>query len=152
MASVNSFRREELHNGSPGVGPRASPQRSASADSPRTCRATGSNSKTGVDGLATAGTRCRTSSVAASACARRDENAYTMAATAVLRLIQAYDIDPRRVGYFALGTESSTDNSIGAVIVKGMVNDALRALGSPPLARLAKCPSSSMRASAASTR
>ncbi len=69
-----------------------------------------------------------------------DENAYTMAATAVLRLIQAYDIDPGRVGYFALGTESSTDNSIGAVIVKGMVNDALRALGSPPLARHCEVP------------
>ncbi len=69
-----------------------------------------------------------------------NENAYTMAATAVLRLIQAYDIDPGRVGYFALGTESSTDNSIGAVIVKGMVNDALRALGSPPLARHCEVP------------
>jgi hydroxymethylglutaryl-CoA synthase len=69
-----------------------------------------------------------------------DENAYTMAATAALRLIQAYDIDPRRVGYFALGTESSTDNSTGAVIVKGMVNDALRALGAPPLARHCEVP------------
>jgi hydroxymethylglutaryl-CoA synthase len=69
-----------------------------------------------------------------------DENAYTMAATAALRLIQAYDIDPRRVGYFALGTESSTDNSTGAVIVKGMVNDALRALGAPPLGRHCEVP------------
>lgn len=69
-----------------------------------------------------------------------DENAYTMAATAVLRLIQAYDIDPRRIGYFALGTESSTDNSIGAVIVKGMVNDALRALGAPALGRHCEVP------------
>ena len=69
-----------------------------------------------------------------------NENAYTMAATAALRLIQSYDIDPRRVGYFALGTESSTDNSIGAVIVKGMVNDALRALGSPPLGRHCEVP------------
>src|SRR4051812_17582561 len=41
-----------------------------------------------------------------------NENAYTMAATAALRLIRAYDVDPRRVGYFALGTESSNDNSI----------------------------------------
>ena len=69
-----------------------------------------------------------------------DENAYTMAATAALRLIQAYDIDPRRVGYFALGTESSTDNSAGAVIVKGMVNDALRALGAPLLGRHCEVP------------
>jgi hydroxymethylglutaryl-CoA synthase len=69
-----------------------------------------------------------------------NENAYTMAATAVLRLIRTYDVDPRRVGYLALGTESSTDNSIGAVIVKGMVNDALRELGSPPLARHCEVP------------
>ncbi len=69
-----------------------------------------------------------------------DENAYTMAATAALRLIRAYDIDPRQVGYFALGTESSTDNSIGAVIVKGMVNDALRSLGAPPLGRHCEVP------------
>ena len=69
-----------------------------------------------------------------------NENAYTMAATAVLRLIQAYDVDPRRVGYFALGTESSTDNSIGAVIVKGMVNDALRELGAPALGRHCEVP------------
>src|SRR5512143_393128 len=69
-----------------------------------------------------------------------DENAYTMAATAVLRLIRAYDVDPRRIGYFALGTESSTDNSIGAVIVKGMVNDALRELGAPALGRHCEVP------------
>src|SRR5262245_60645386 len=69
-----------------------------------------------------------------------NENAYTMAATAALRLIQAYDVDPRRVGYFALGTESSNDNSIGAVIVKGMVNDALRSLGAPPLGRHCEVP------------
>ena len=69
-----------------------------------------------------------------------DENAYTMAATAVLRLIRAYDVDPRRIGYFALGTESSTDNSIGAVIVKGMVNDGLRELGAPPLGRHCEVP------------
>lgn len=69
-----------------------------------------------------------------------NENAYTMAATAVMRLIQRYDIDPRRVGYLALGTESSTDNSVGAVIVKGMVDDALRSLGSPALARHCEVP------------
>ena len=69
-----------------------------------------------------------------------NENAYTMAAGAVLKLIQAYDVDPRRIGYFALGTESSNDNSIGAVIVKGMVNDALRCLGAPPLGRHCEVP------------
>src|SRR4029450_8818867 len=60
--------------------------------------------------------------------------------TAVRRPTPAYDTDPRRVGYFALGTESSTDNSAGAVIVKGMVNDALRALRAPPLARHCEVP------------
>lgn len=64
-----------------------------------------------------------------------DENAYTMAATAVLRLIRNYDIDPRKVGYLGLGTESSTDNSAGAVIVRGMVDRALDSLGLPRLSR-----------------
>lgn len=69
-----------------------------------------------------------------------DENAYTMAATAVLRLIRQYDLDPARIGFLGLGTESSTDNSAGAVIVKGMVNRALVKLGLPPLARACEVP------------
>ncbi len=69
-----------------------------------------------------------------------DENAYTMAATAIVRLIEQYDIDPSCIGYLALGTESSTDNSAGAVIVKGMVNDALAVLGRPPLCRQCEVP------------
>jgi hydroxymethylglutaryl-CoA synthase len=69
-----------------------------------------------------------------------DENAYTMAATAVLRLIRQYDLDPGRIGFLGLGTESSTDNSAGAVIVKGMVNRALLELGLPPLARACEVP------------
>ncbi len=69
-----------------------------------------------------------------------DENAYTMAATAVLRLIRQYDLDPTRIGFLGLGTESSTDNSAGAVIVKGMVNRALTELGLPPLARACEVP------------
>jgi hydroxymethylglutaryl-CoA synthase len=68
------------------------------------------------------------------------ENAYTMAATAVLRLIHNYQIDPGRVGYLAFGTESSTDNSAGAVIIKGMVDDALAAAGLSPLARHCEVP------------
>jgi len=48
------------------------------------------------------------------------QSVYTMAANAVMRLIDAYGVDPRRVGFLGLGTESSTDNSAGAVIVKGM--------------------------------
>ena len=70
----------------------------------------------------------------------RDENVYTMAATAVVRLIAAYDIDPQRVGMLALGTESSTDNSAGAIIVKGMVNDWLVACGRPRLSRQCEVP------------
>src|SRR5262245_34779094 len=59
----------------------------------------------------------------------RHENVYTMAANAVLRLIQNYDIDPSSVGFLALGTESSKDNSAGAVIVRGMVDRALEKSG-----------------------
>jgi hydroxymethylglutaryl-CoA synthase len=69
-----------------------------------------------------------------------DENAYTMAATAVLRLIRHYELDPRRIGFLGLGTESSTDNSAGAVIVKGMVNQGLAQLGMPALARACEVP------------
>ena len=69
-----------------------------------------------------------------------DENAYTMAATAALRLIHRYGIDPERVGFLALGTESSTDNSAGAVIVKGMLNDALRQQGRAPISRACEVP------------
>ena len=69
-----------------------------------------------------------------------EHNAYTMAATAVLRLIDAFEVDPHRVRYLALGTESSTDNSAGAVIVRGMIDDALRARGKEPLARGCEVP------------
>ena len=55
------------------------------------------------------------------------QSVYTMAATAVMRLIDRYDIDPARVGFLGLGTESSTDNSAGAVIVKGMLDEGLQA-------------------------
>jgi len=68
------------------------------------------------------------------------QSIYTMAANAVLRLIQQYDIDPGRVRYLALGTESSTDNSAGAIIVKGMVDAALKGLGLPPLSRNCEVP------------
>ena len=69
-----------------------------------------------------------------------NENAYTMAATAVLRLIEQYDVDPQSIGYLALGTESSTDNSAGAVIVKGMVNRALREAGRSEISRACEVP------------
>ena len=69
-----------------------------------------------------------------------NENAYTMAATAVRRLIEQYSIDPQKIGYLALGTESSTDNSAGAIIIKGMVNDALSANGKPKINRDCEVP------------
>ncbi|HHH26837.1 MAG TPA: hydroxymethylglutaryl-CoA synthase [Polyangiaceae bacterium] len=68
------------------------------------------------------------------------ENAYTMAANAALRLIRAYDVDPRDIGMLALGTESSTDNSAGAVIVRGMLDRALDRLGMPRLSRRCEVP------------
>ena len=68
------------------------------------------------------------------------QSVYTMAATSVMRLIDNYQIDPRRVGFLGLGTESSTDNSAGAVIVKGMIDEALRARGMPPINRHCEVP------------
>jgi len=68
------------------------------------------------------------------------ENVYTMAANAALRLIRAYAMDPRDVGMIALGTESSTDNSAGAVIVRGMLDRALDRLGMPRLSRRCEVP------------
>jgi len=64
-----------------------------------------------------------------------DEDVYTMAAAAVLRLLETQAIDPARIGMLALGTESSLDNAVGAVIVRGMVDDALRRAGRPGLPR-----------------
>ncbi|MDH3612502.1 MAG: hydroxymethylglutaryl-CoA synthase [Gammaproteobacteria bacterium] len=69
-----------------------------------------------------------------------DQSVYTMAATAVMRLIEQYDVDPTRVKFLGLGTESSTDNSAGAIIVKGMVDRALEACGKPPIARSCEVP------------
>ena len=69
-----------------------------------------------------------------------DQSVYTMAATAVIRLIDQYDVDPARVKFLGLGTESSTDNSAGAIIVKGMVDQALEARGRAPIARSCEVP------------
>ena len=70
----------------------------------------------------------------------RHENVYTMAANAVLRLILQNEIDPRQVGSLGLGTESSTDNAAGAVIVRGMVDRGLDQLGMPRLSRQLEVP------------
>jgi hydroxymethylglutaryl-CoA synthase len=69
-----------------------------------------------------------------------NQSVYTMAATAVMRLINQYDIDPSRVKFLGLGTESSTDNSAGAIIIKGMVDRALTARGKQPIARSCEVP------------
>jgi len=68
------------------------------------------------------------------------QSVYTMAANAVIRLIDQYDVDPGRVRFLGLGTESSTDNSAGAIIVKGMVDQALTARGKPPISRRCEVP------------
>ena len=62
-----------------------------------------------------------------------DESIYTMAANAVLDLIIENKIEPSQVGFLALGTESSTDNSAGTIIIKGMVNDELKKRGINPI-------------------
>ena len=69
-----------------------------------------------------------------------NHSVYTMAATAVIRLIDQYDVDPSRVKFLGLGTESSTDNSAGAIIVKGMVDRALEARGRAPISRSCEVP------------
>jgi hydroxymethylglutaryl-CoA synthase len=69
-----------------------------------------------------------------------NHSVYTMAANAVIRLIDQYDVDPSRVKFLGLGTESSTDNSAGAIIVKGMVDQALVARGKSPISRSCEVP------------
>ncbi len=69
-----------------------------------------------------------------------EQSVYTMAATAVMRLIENYGIDPSRIGFLGLGTESSTDNSAGAIIIKGMLDDGLKAKGLPPVNRYCEVP------------
>jgi hydroxymethylglutaryl-CoA synthase len=68
------------------------------------------------------------------------QSLYTMAANATLGMILEYDVDPSSIGYLALGTESSGDNSAGAIIVKGLVDRALEALGRPRIARHCEVP------------
>lgn len=70
----------------------------------------------------------------------RAESIYTMAANAVLRLVLSYEIDPSRIGFLGFGTESSTDNATGAIIIKGMVDRALEEMGKPRLSRHCEVP------------
>ncbi|MEY4762320.1 MAG: hypothetical protein RLZZ200_2176, partial [Pseudomonadota bacterium] len=65
-----------------------------------------------------------------------NHNVYTMAANAVLKLIESHQVDPSTIGYLALGTESGTDNATsGAIIVRGLVNEVLRARSTSLLPR-----------------
>ena len=68
------------------------------------------------------------------------QSVYTIAATAVMDLIEKYNIDPQRVGFLGLGTESSTDNSAGAIIIKGMLDQGLSIRGLTPIGRNCEVP------------
>ncbi len=68
------------------------------------------------------------------------DSVYTMAATAALRLIINYQINPEEVGFIGLGTESSTDNSAGSIIIRGMLDDALQTMGMPCISRECEVP------------
>ena len=69
-----------------------------------------------------------------------NQSVYTMAANAVMRLIKQYDVDTTKIKFFALGTESSTDNSAGAIIIKGMIDQALISQGKLPISRNCEVP------------
>ncbi len=69
-----------------------------------------------------------------------DESIYTMAANAVLDLIIENKIEPSQIGFLALGTESSTDNSAGTIIIKGMVNDELKNRDLSPISNQCEVP------------
>jgi hydroxymethylglutaryl-CoA synthase len=69
-----------------------------------------------------------------------EQDMYCMAANSVVELIVRNSVDPQRIGYLALGTESSIDNAAGAVIVRGLVDRALAARGMPRLARDVEVP------------
>ena len=69
-----------------------------------------------------------------------DESIYTMAANAVLDLIIENKIEPSQIGFLALGTESSTDNSAGTIIIKGMVIDELKNRGLSPISNQCEVP------------
>jgi hydroxymethylglutaryl-CoA synthase len=68
------------------------------------------------------------------------EDVYTLAANACLKLIENYSINPENIGFIGLGTESSRDNALGAIIVKGLLNDALHNLGYKTIGRECEVP------------
>lgn len=71
-----------------------------------------------------------------------DEDVYTLAANAVLRLIKQNDVNPCEVGMLGFGTESSKDSSAGSVIIKGLVNSAADEMGGHRISRHCEVPES----------
>ena len=69
-----------------------------------------------------------------------NQTVYTMAANAVLDLILSHEIDSSEIGFLALGTESSTDNSAGSIIIKGMVNKELERRSMKPISNNCEVP------------
>ena len=69
-----------------------------------------------------------------------NQSIYTMAANAVIKLIESHNINPSDIGFLALGTESSTDNSAGSVIIKGMVNNELKNRKLNPISKNCEVP------------
>ena len=100
----------------------------------------GFHCRTGASGPAALGKRCATTWGTPFRVAGPADSVYTLAATAALRLIAKYEINPEEVGFIGFGTESSTDNSAGAVIVRGMLDDALTSMGKPPISRECEVP------------
>jgi len=69
-----------------------------------------------------------------------NQTIYTMAANAVLDLILSNKIKPSEIGFLALGTESSTDNSAGSIIIKGMIDKELRNRSMQPISKNCEVP------------
>ena len=68
------------------------------------------------------------------------EDVYTLAANACLKLIEDYSINPENISFIGFGTESSSDNALGAILVKGLLNDALHNLGYKTIGRECEVP------------
>ena len=71
------------------------------------------------------------------------ESVYTMAANAVMALIDRYQVAPSQVGFLALATEFAPTAPLepsGALVVKGMVDEALERLGRPTLSSECEVP------------
>ena len=69
-----------------------------------------------------------------------NQTIYTMAANAVLDLILSNKVRPSEIGFLALGTESSTDNSAGSIIIKGMIDKELKNRSMEPISKNCEVP------------